>query len=121
MSALDQVALTTLENQAFALMSRLHVILRRQNGRITDIEYMRIDPGYCRHVLEMALRLEGDDLHQICARLQELYFGPDGLFVRTPPRPPLLARLGTAQQAADTPQSPVREEDVDRAYVGRLR
>jgi Amt family ammonium transporter len=44
----------TVVNQAFALMGRLHVILRRQSGRITDIEYMRIDPGYCRYLLELA-------------------------------------------------------------------
>lgn len=113
MSALEQVTLTALENQAFALMSRLHVILRRQKGRITDIEYMRIDPGYCKHVLEMALRLDGDDLHQICARLEELYFGPNGLFVRTLPRAPL--------PATGTPTPAPQKKDVDLAYVGRLR
>ncbi|GIZ51402.1 hypothetical protein [Noviherbaspirillum aridicola] len=118
MSALEQVNLTTLENQAFALMSRLHVILRRQNGRITDIEYMRIDPGYCRHVLDLAARMDGDDLAQICEKLEALYFGPDGLFVRTPPKPPLLARLAP-QQAAEKPRQP--QADEERAYVGRLR
>lgn len=117
MSALDQVNLTALENQAFALMSRLHVILRRQNGRITDIEYMRIDPGYCRHVLDLAARMEGEDLAQICEKLEALYFGPEGLFVRALPKPPLLARLGTPP-ASEKPSPPAEEE---RAYVGRLR
>lgn len=121
MSALEQVTLTTLENQAFALMSRLHVILRRQNGRITDIEYMRIDPGYCRHVLDLAARMEGEDLPQICAKLEELYFGPEGLFVRAMPKPPLMTRLASQAPTEKPEATRLTDEDVDRTYVGRLR
>jgi hypothetical protein len=44
MSAHEQATHAALENQAFSLMGRLHVTLRRQNGRVTDIEYMRIAP-----------------------------------------------------------------------------
>lgn len=120
MTALEQVNLAALENQAFALMSRLHVILRRQNGRITDIEYMRVDPVYCRHVLDLAAHMEGEDLPQLCAKLEQLFFGPGGLFARALPRPPLLSRL--ASQAMDKPQPAQHAEtDVDRHYVGRLR
>ncbi|HEY8609117.1 MAG TPA: hypothetical protein VIM12_18525 [Noviherbaspirillum sp.] len=122
MSALEQVTLAALESQAFALMSRLHVLLRRQNGRITDIEYMRVDPAYCRHVLDTAASIGGEDLHQLCARLEEIYFGADGLFVRTAPKQPLLARRGPSP-ATPAPALPAEQAggDVDRSYVGRLR
>jgi hypothetical protein len=140
--------LTSLETQAFALMGRLHVALRRQTGRVTDIEYMRIDPAYCRHLLEMAVKMPNDDLHNICAKLEEVYFGADGLFVRAPPRVPLLTRLTAPpvpQPAAAPPSAvaspaltavpvqsatlsaidPTPPQDhgalVDQGYVGRLR
>jgi hypothetical protein len=141
--------LAALENQAFALMGRLHVALRRQTGRVTDVEYMRIDPTYCRHVLDMAGAMPNEDLRDICAKLEEVYFGADGLFVRTPPRVPLLTRITAAPapvaarpvappiSAAAPPMQAALPESVpvpvaspasldhgalvDQGYVGRLR
>jgi hypothetical protein len=138
--------LASLENQAFALMGRLHVALRRQTGRVTDVEYMRIDPAYCRHVLEMTSKMPSPDLLELCAKLEEVYFGAEGLFVRAPPRIPLLARMtnppapqplappvsvAAAPVLAARPESvpmPVAPDPlpdhgalVDQGYVGRLR
>ena len=71
------------ENQAFSLMSRLHVIFRRQNVRVTDIEYMRISPAYCRHILDLAKQSALPDVDQIADRLEQLFFGDKGLFLST--------------------------------------
>jgi hypothetical protein len=118
----------TLENQAFALMGRLHVILRRQTGRVTDIEYMRIDPAYCRYLLKLASLSDNADLREIGLKLEDIYFGPEGLFVKGEPRP-LLARL-TEQEASPkvsppatsaAPAAPKTDDDIDRGYIGRLR
>ncbi|WP_293781022.1 hypothetical protein [uncultured Oxalicibacterium sp.] len=121
-----------LENQAFALMGRLHVILRRQTGRVTDIEYMRIDPGYCRYLLKMASLSTSEDLQEIGLKLQEIFFGEDGLFVRSEPRP-LLSRLSESHEQTSpgptappapsppTPTTTTAEDPVDRGYIGRLR
>lgn len=129
MTAHQQTTVAALENQAFALMGRLHVILRRQSGRITDIEYMRMDPAYCRHVLQLALQTPAEDVHRICERLEEIYFGNEGLFVRSPPKAPLVARFGSAasattgmpQAVAEKTDSHLPDANVDRAYIGRLR
>ncbi|WP_334188617.1 hypothetical protein [Noviherbaspirillum sp.] len=133
MTAHQQTTVAALENQAFALMGRLHVILRRQSGRITDIEYMRTDPAYCRHVLQVALQLAlqtpAEDVHVICEKLQEIYFGNDGLFVRSPPKVPLMTRfgnpavppLGTPQAQGEKSALHSPDEHVDRTYIGRLR
>lgn len=140
MSAHEQATHAALENQSFSLMGRLHVTLRRQNGRVTDIEYMRIDPVYCRYVLDMAMQLPNQELQQICEKLQEIYFGADGLFMRAPPKLPALERLGGAAAASssrDLSAHPMRMEElgsgvpmpistddaleVDRGYIGRLR
>lgn len=140
---MNHTHLALLENQAFALMGRMHVILRRQNGRVTDIEYMRIDPGYCRYLLDMASGFDNEDLRQICEKLREIYFGTEGLFVVAPPKPPLIARItGAAAVASPPPAAPSATlaiptpaphpeagpaahadhgAEVDRTYIGRLR
>ena len=126
-----------LENHAFALMGRLHVTLRRQTGRVTDIEYMRIDPAYCRHVLKMTAESDNADLRDISAKLQEIFFDEqEGLFVQPEPKQPLLSRLNdpasatasAAPQAAapaapktSAPATPGSDDPVDRGYIGRLR
>lgn len=135
MSTYDQVTRMVLDNQAFALMGRLHVTLRRGTGRVTDIEFMRIDPGYCRHVLDLVAGSDNAELRQIGLKLEEIYFGPNGLFVRAVSMP-LLARV---TNPAATAAAPVRHKDqepiaapelvasreaapaAERAYIGRLR
>ncbi|MFZ6773449.1 hypothetical protein ACO0LB_12105 [Undibacterium sp. SXout7W] len=129
------------DNLAFSLMARMHVILRRQNERVIDIEYMRINPGYCRYILDLALKLPNDDLHQICVKLEDIYFGEEGLFVSPPPTEPLIARLSDGLKVrgklvTSAPvQSPAAVTDdehailprldqnsiVDQTYIGRLR
>jgi hypothetical protein len=121
----DHHTRATLENQAFALMGRLHVILRRQTGRVTDIEYMRIDPAYCRYLLKLASLSDNADLRDIGAKLEEVYFGPEGLFVKGESRP-LLARLTEQQTSPAVPNTsastvPETDDPVDRGYIGRLR
>lgn len=118
-----------LETHAFALMGRLHVNLRRQSGRVIDIEYMRIDPAYCRYLLKMASLSTSEDVQDIGQKLQETFFGAEGLFVRTEPRQPLLTRLAEPAPPTLTPTAaptapattPEISDPVDRGYIGRLR
>ncbi|WP_175626148.1 MULTISPECIES: hypothetical protein [Oxalobacteraceae] len=120
-----------LETHAFALMGRLHVNLRRQSGRVIDIEYMRIDPGYCRYLLKMASLSTSEEVQELGQKLQEVFFGTEGLFVRTEPRQPLLTRLqeptaapaapAAAPAPAPSSAAPETGDPVDRGYIGRLR
>ncbi|MFZ6768448.1 hypothetical protein ACO0LM_15425 [Undibacterium sp. Di26W] len=122
------------DNLAFSLMARLHVILRRQNGRVTDIEYMRVNPAYCRAILDLSMGLPHADLHEICLKLEDIYFGEDGLFVAPAPAGPLLARLSATQKLRPKVASldddsimpvpmplPDHNAMVDQTYIGRLR
>lgn len=128
MTAHEQVTVAELENQAFSLMGRLHVILRRHSGRITDVEYMRSDPVYCQHVIDLASKIDHEELRQVCSRLQAVYFGAEGLFVRTAPKPPLLAQNKTVPVVPETgapagtnERRPDDSDAINRAYIGRLR
>ena len=129
-----------LENQAFSLMSMLHVTMRRQYNRVTDIEYMRINPDYCRHLLSLALQSDNEELKKIGVKLQEIYFGENGLFVIAPPKPPLFDRrknpspfvntqTTSSPHVAQTKTKTLAEEpkkadppaEIQRNYVGSLR
>lgn len=114
-------------------MGRMHVILRRQTGKVTDLEYMRIDPGYCRYLLNLAAQHKHEDMQQICAKLEELYFGKDGIFMKVPPKAPLLERRGAVPPdavvalpvlLAEKPANmrPANNDaQIERTYIGRLR
>ncbi|RJG03958.1 hypothetical protein [Noviherbaspirillum sedimenti] len=99
MSAHQMARMAELENQAFALMGRLHVALRRETGRITDVEYMRIDPDYCRYLIQLALQSSNPEVQKIGERLDTIYFDEAGLFMLEPPKPPLLAHRNLAASA----------------------
>jgi hypothetical protein len=128
MEAHQQVAASARDNQAFALMSRLHVILRRQTQRITDIEYMRISPAYCRHVLDLAAQTSLPDVADICTKLEELCFGHDGLFVSAPEKAAAKGNAANANATGGAAKSSTQTADAAHTdaqpvatYVGRLR
>ena len=106
MSEHEQVTTANLENQAFALIARLHVILWREKGRVTDIEYMRNNPSYCRHVLGLIDAADSQEVRELGVRLDEIFFGQHGLFISKRAAPPWLARMAPA-----APQT----------YIARLR
>jgi hypothetical protein len=117
MKAHEMVNQQTLESRIFALAARLHVILRREKGRVTDIEYMRLDPAYCRHVLGLVDSAQPEPVYTLCSTLEELYFGERGLFARRAPALPVPI------PAAVTPLSPPPLKAVAGTgrYIGRLR
>ncbi|PWF43357.1 ammonium transporter [Massilia glaciei] len=120
-SLLIGLNISTRENQAFALMARLHVILRRETGRVTDIEYMRVDPDYFRHVLGLALEAASDDAHQLAEKLELAYLGADGLFALRP-KAPLAARpAASALPLAPGLAAAVIAPPPAQAYVRGLR
>lgn len=57
----------------FALAGRIHVLLRRENGRITDIEWMCADISYAKEVLRLASATDSDELHKLVERVEHVY------------------------------------------------
>ena len=129
MNTPQRITLAQLDTQAFALMGRLHVALRRETGRVIDIEYMRHDPDYCKHVLELAGQLDHAGMQEICMRLREIFFSAGGLFMAQESRPLLTPRASVPGASAGAP-APVHAAGAgdssgpqaeEKAYVGRLR
>ncbi|MDD4911627.1 MAG: hypothetical protein PHP57_04980 [Sideroxydans sp.] len=74
------------EEVLFALAGRIHVLLRRQTNRITDVEWMCRNALYANEVLKLA-RAEGseelqklvervEDVHPLLPRIQRVVVAP---------------------------------------------
>lgn len=127
---MNPTSVEALESQAFGLMGRLHVLLRREIGRVTDIKYMSTNPEYCLHVLELANSTANPDLHAMCYKLEDIYFGEDGLFADSSLKPQRFkvasssrVSIPVVHAAPEIVESPEPELSVepDQHYVGRLR
>jgi len=119
-----------LESQAFGLMGRMHVLLRREIGRVTDIKYMSSNPEYCLHVLELANSTANADLQVMCHKLEEIFFGEGGLFADSAIKPHRMRVASSSRvsipiehaipEFVESPEPDV-EGEQDQHYVGRLR
>ncbi len=118
------------ESVAFGLMGRMHVLLRREIGRVTDIKYMSTNAEYCWHVLELAHSVANPDLQAMCQKLEDIYFAEGGLFADSPFKPRRLSvasssRVSIPIEHAAVPEVVEPEAEVavesDQHYVGRLR
>lgn len=131
MNAKEVFSAAAIDNQAFSLMARLHVILRRQSGRVIDIEYMRIDPKYSEYVLALASNAANEETTEICDKLREIFFGQNGLFAHKQKRSanpvnhadtkmdaPLPVPVQVSIETAATTTVPLADAKV---YVGSLR
>jgi hypothetical protein len=62
--------LMMLESEKFAIAAHLHVLLRRVNGRVTDVEWMIRSPEYAREVIRVARTEQHADLHKLADKLE---------------------------------------------------
>jgi hypothetical protein len=53
----------------YGLLGRIHVLMRRQLNRITDVEYMRINGDYAREIVRIGEAAGNEELAELCARL----------------------------------------------------
>ncbi|MBI5926317.1 MAG: hypothetical protein HY836_12030 [Aquabacterium sp.] len=81
-----------LESEKFAIAAHLHVLLRRTNGRVTDVEWMIKSPEYAREVIRVARTETHADLHKLADKLEAAVGAV----------PPVAARPSMATTAAAT-------------------
>jgi hypothetical protein len=117
------------DQQVFGLMGRLHMMLRRENGRVTDIKYMGSNAEYCDHVLALAAQTANRELQEISRRLREMCFGSNGVFANSGYRheaaiPNASVRNNTtvAEKLQVEPDAAHDHSgEIEPSYVGRLR
>ena len=57
----------------FAIAGRLHVILRREQARIIDVEWIRVNEDYAREVLRLARAGGSQELHDLSQQVEALH------------------------------------------------
>lgn len=86
----------------FSLSARIHVLLRRENKRIVDVEWMAVNTDYVREILKVSRATETAELQELAQRIEELH--------------PLLPRV-----KAPLPQPPEKEKATGAKYLNSLR
>jgi len=101
--------------ETFAIAARLHVVMRRAMGRVTDVEWMTRSRDYASEVIRLARLHTDPELLELAdkfeASLAELRRAVPAAS-KSSPAAPLVAPV--------TAPMPVELPDVPR-YVGRLR
>ncbi len=134
-----------LPSEKLAIAARLHVLLRRKTGRVTDTEWLAVNAEYAAEIVrfarERAVEPGMEDVAEWAARLEQAMAAAPAprktlLGAITPPRAPAptpapaIARDGEARKPgwaeslfSDTrPPGPNVPDDADGGrYVGRLR
>ncbi len=97
------------EMETFAIAARLHVVLRRAHGRVTDVEWMTRNREYAREVIRLAREHADAELRDLADKLEANLAAQRS--DAAPRRPaPVEARLVPAPVVAAAPR-----------YVGSLR
>lgn len=104
-------------NELFAVAAHLHVLLRRKTGRVTDTEWLTVNPEYAREILRFTrekVREGGhEDLQALADKLEAAL-----LTMGAQPRRTLLEVAADALRAGGGPPPPT---PGDERYVGGLR
>lgn len=59
------------ESEIFALLGRIHVLMRRTLNRITDVDYLRVNKDYARLVADLAQGSGHEELVELAGRLRQ--------------------------------------------------
>jgi hypothetical protein len=97
------------DSELFNILSRIHVILRREANRITDIEWARVNPEYARAIVQLCAQVPHADLPGLAARmaaLMGLEAGGEGRasWSRSAAQEYETERAGTAEGGAHAPR-----------------
>lgn len=112
-----------LESEKFAIAAHLHVLLRRTNGRVTDVEWMIKSPEYAREVIRVARMEAHADLHKLADKLEAAVgqaAAPRGPLAAGNAGPARVAQKGFAVSSG-FPASGFEPAAARKRYVGTLR
>lgn len=98
----------SLNRATFALQSRLFVAMKRA-GRVIDLVWLQHNAEYARAVLDTALRMSDEEVHEIAQRLRGLlgdYLAQGAGRVAVLRAAPVPAPQSAAAEAAAAPATP---------------
>jgi len=111
-----------LETEAFSVAARLYVVMRQKVGRITDVQWMLMNPDYAQEVIRLAREQAGSELPELASRFEAILASRKGAAPavrRASPVPQPAEQSGAPGRSAAAPAP--ANEDAPSRYVGRLR
>jgi hypothetical protein len=106
-------------SDVFAVLGRIHVLLRRDLNRITDIEWASTDRAYAQEVVRLCGTASHPDLKMLSAKLVEMLELGTGAPVSTARMPQPMGP--TTQAAVAEVTSSVSPAAAGPRYLGGLR
>jgi hypothetical protein len=93
--------------ELFGIAAHLHVLLRRKTGRVTDTEWLAVNPDYAREIVRFAREKGRADGHADLLALADRLEAGIADMGHTSPRRPLLEAAADALRAGRTaPDAP---------------
>lgn len=100
----------------YGLLGRIHLLMRRIANRITDVEYMRVNPDYAREIVRIGEATGNPEMLELCGRLRQAMVLDPPAVEETAPSGGMLAGMLERMRAV----RPNATHPVER-YVGSLR
>lgn len=109
------------DSEKIAIAAHLHVLLRRKTGRVTDTEWMAVNPEYAQAVVRFAReRAQQDGVPEIALWADRLERAMGG---EAADKAPARSLVDAAAQAVREHLHPALDAAVDKSkrYIGGIR
>ncbi len=103
-------------SESFSIATQIYVRLRRVTGRVVDAIYLAENPSYARHVIQLALATQDEELARYVDRLTAvMQLSSDHAFSEQTAAAP-----STAYDTEPSPEE-IYQAQVSHHYIGALR
>ena len=117
-----------MDREVFALISRIHVIMRHAENKTVDIARLQTDANYAREILTACTQSSNAELVRLGIKLNDALFGENGHFTQMAKNPATETTLRGGGDAATAP-APTSGSDSDgtispedaKRYIRSLR
>lgn len=110
--------------EAFAIATQMYVRLRRVCGRVIDVMYLVNNKDYAKHIVDIALSTEDEELEKQVTRLRpliDLYPEPDVMIEESKVEAKKQKEVQQETYSMDVTAEEIYQAQVHHHYIGALR
>lgn len=110
--------------EAFAIATQMYVRLRRVCGRVIDVMYLVNNKDYAKHIVDIALSTEDEELEKQVARLRpliDLHPEPDVMIEESKVEAKKQKEVQQETYSMDVTAEEIYQAQVHHHYIGALR
>ncbi len=110
--------------EAFAIATQIYVRLRRVCGRVIDVMYLVNNKDYAKHIVDIALSTEDEELEKQVTRLRpliDLYLEPAVVIEESKVETKKQKEVQQETYSMDVTAEEIYQAQVHHHYIGALR